>query len=154
MISLVALVNAMATTLANIPELIALLDKGAASVVPYVDENPTSNSSIKAIYKMPAGSLLLFWTGTAPEASGDTMELWTHEVQIHCKASRGQSALVLIDALVDGIPVPGDGLRWRFCPLMDGLLPTSIREISRVTDEEGIDYFVVTTATKETGDDL
>lgn len=147
MVSLIDLTNAMVTTFQNIPELVAILDSG---VTGYVDENPTKNSMSKAIYQMPAGSILVVWNGTALPLEG--MLGWVHMLQIYIRASRGGSALTLINALVDGIPVPGDGLRWRYCPLMDGLLPTQVSDISRLIDEEGIDYYAITTMTQETGD--
>ena len=150
MVSLEELTSAMALTLGAIPPLAALLvDQG---VVPYIDLNPTRNSMSKAIYEMPAGSLLLVWNGTTLDTFASSMEGWMHIIQIFIKAKRGGSAYDIIDALVNGIPVPGDGLIWRYCPLIDGVLPTNVREIVRLIDEEGIDYIVVTTATQETGD--
>lgn len=149
MVSVIELTNAMVATLQKIPELEPLLENG---IVGYIDENPTKNSIQNAIYQMPAGSLLVVWQGTNLQAA-QTMEAWLHVLQIYVRAQRGRSALEIIDALVDGVPVPGDGLRWRFCPLIPGVLPTAIHEIVRIADEEGIDYFVVTTATQETGDE-
>lgn len=152
MIDVIALTNAMVATLQRIGPLTALLDEGAAGIVGYVDENPTRNSARKAVYQMPAGSLLVLWSGTTMEARTESMEAWVHLLQIYVKAQRGRSALEILSALVDGVPVPGDGLRWRYCPLMDGVLPTSVRDIIREPDEEGIDYFVVNSTTQETGD--
>jgi len=151
MISLIEITNAMTAKLQSIPELVALLDAGAASVFPYIDENPKRNSISNEIYRMPAGSILVVWNGTVLEAA-ETMEAWIHVIQIYIRARRGDSALAIIDALMDGIPVPGDGLRWRYCPIMDGVLPTVVRDIARLIDEEGIDYFVVTSVTQEIGD--
>ena len=153
MVSLIEITNAMAAKMQSIPELVALLDNGAGSVISYIDENPNRNSSSNAIYQMPAGSLLVVWNGTVMEA-GETMEAWIHMIQIFVRARRGDSALAVIDALMDGIPIPGDGLRWRYCPIMDGVLPTEVKDISRLIDEEGIDYFVVSTFTQETGDTI
>jgi len=147
MVSLIEITNAMTAKLQSIPELVALLD----SIVGYVDENPERNSISNAIYGMPAGSLLVVWNGTTLEAAS-TMEAWIHVLQIYVRARRGDSPLAVIDALMDGIPVPGDGLRWRYCPIMDGVLPTVVRDVVRLIDEEGIDYYAVTTFTQETGD--
>jgi hypothetical protein len=150
-VSLIAITNAMVDTLKAIPELVALLEGGlATNIVGYIDVNPTRNSMSNAVYQMPAGSLLVVWNGTTLE-SGE-MAAWYHVLQIYVRARRGDSALAIIDALVDGIPIPGDGLRWRYCPIMDGLLPTEVRDVARLIDEEGIDYFAVTTFTQETGD--
>lgn len=150
MVSLIEITMAMVTTLQKIPELIALLEQGHAGIVPYIDENPIRNSISKAVYQMPAGSILVVWSGTTIEASA--MEGWVHVIQIFMRAARGGSALAIIDALMEGIPVPGDGLRWRYCPIMDGVLPTMVKDVVRLIDEEGIDYFVATTATQEIGD--
>lgn len=151
MVSVIELMQAMAVTFTNIPELVALLEN-PAPVTAYIDENPTRNSVSKAIYQMPSGSLLLAWSGTSMDIEAETMLAWTHAIQVYIRASRGGSALAVIDALVDGIPVPGDGLRWRYCPLISGVLPTVVTDMARLIDEEGIDYYVVSTATQETGD--
>ena len=151
MVNLIELTTAMVATFQKIPPLVALLDQGAASIVGYIDENPLKNSTSKAVYQMAAGSLLVVWIGTSIEAS-DAMLAWSHVIQIYIRAQRGASALTIINALIDGVPVPGDGLRWRYCPILDGTLPTEVRDTARLVDEEGIDYFVVTTVTQETSD--
>lgn len=152
MVSLTDLTNAMVETFQAIPEVVALLDQGAASVLAHIDENPTKNSISKAIYQMPAGSLLVVWNGTVIELAVTNMLAWAHVLQVYVRAKRGASALPLINALIDGIPIPGDGQRWRYCPILDGCLPTDVRDIARLIDEEGIDYYVTTTVTQETGD--
>ena len=60
--------------------------------------------------------------------------------------------LDLIDKIINGIPVPGDGLRWRYCPVMPGVLPANITDITRPSDTEGIDYHSIVMEIKETGD--
>lgn len=152
MISPVDLVDALAGTLEKIPELVAALIDGVNSIVPYIDLNPQKNSVGKARYQMPAGSLLLVWNGVTLAPVGQTIEAWKHAVMIYLKSQKGASDLDLIPLLVNGIPVPGDGLRWHYCPVLPGLLPTEITATNRLTDEEGIDYFVVVTSTQETGD--
>jgi hypothetical protein len=142
----------MVTTFQAVPEVVALLDQGAASVVGYIDQNPERNSMSKAIYQMPAGSILVVWSGTTLESNADSMLGWAHMLQIYVRAKRGASALDLINALMDGVPVPGDGMRWRYCPILDGCLPTEVRDVSRLMDTEGIDYYAATTITVETGD--
>jgi hypothetical protein len=149
-IDLIALTDAMVTTFRNIPELVAALDSRPENISGYIDVNPDKNSVAKAIYQMQPGTVLVAWQETLFEAA--EMEAWSHHFQYYVRARRGASALDLITKLVNGVPVPGDGLRWRFCPLMPGLLPTNILEIARVVDEEGIDYFAITSETQETGD--
>jgi hypothetical protein len=152
-VSFTGITSAMVDTFQRIPELVAMLDQGTASIIGYIDENPVKNSMSKAIYQMPAGSLLVVWNGTTLESGADSMLGWAHMLQVFVRAKRGGSALAVMNALVDGIPVPGDGQRWRYCPILDNCLPTEVRDLSRLIDEEGIDYYVVTTITQETGDE-
>ena len=140
----------MATTLQNISALTALAPGG---IITYIDVNPDKNSVVKARYQMPDGSLLLVYNGvTLATAAGISMLAWQHTVAIYLRAQKSYSDLDLLEALVDGVPVPGDGLRWRYCPVMTGVLPTQIPVANRMTDEEGIDYWMVNTTTQETGD--
>ena len=94
---------------------------------------------------------LVVWQETTFNAGN--MEPWSHRIELYVRAMTGASAMTLIDDIVNGIPPdPGDGLRWHYCPIMAGLLPTNITGIARLIDEEGIDYFVIQTETPETGD--
>lgn len=140
----------MVAALRAIPEVVALLGGDEEAIDGYIDRNPDRNSISAAIYGMKPGSVLISWQETLL-AQGD-IEGWIHNVVIFVRAARGESSMELIDAIIDGVPVPGDGLRWRYCPVMDGVLPTNVIEIARPIDEEGIDYFSITTETKETGD--
>jgi hypothetical protein len=143
------LVNAMTTTLTNIPELVA--DLAALDPVKgYIDLNPTSNSVDKAIYQMQPGQVLVIWRSST--LSQGTMSKWDHRIEICLRSLPDHSDLTLIDEIMDGVPVPGDGLIWRTCPILPGLLPTEVTEITRATDTEGVDYGVILTSTLETGD--
>jgi hypothetical protein len=149
MIKLSDLVNAMAQTLTNIPALVADLSS-VDPVLAYIDFNPTSNSVEKAIYQMQPGQLLVVWVETALVV--ETMSKWSHRVEICLRAMRDHSDYDLIDQILNGVPVPGDGLIWRLCPIMPGVLPTDVLGIARRTDSEGVDYAVIQTETAETGD--
>jgi hypothetical protein len=149
LVNFIDLTNAMVSTLRSIPELVTMLGD-AAAVDGYIDRNPDRNSVGSAIYQMKPGSVLVIWLETI--LTQGEMEGWLHRVVIFVRAARGESSMDLIHAITNGVPVPGDGQRWRYCPIMAGVLPTNVVEISRPTDEEGIDYFSITTETKETGD--
>jgi hypothetical protein len=149
MVSLIDLVNAMAETLGNIPEVLAALAP-ADPIQAYIDMNPTSNAVDKAIYQMQPGQLLVVWIETRLERA--EMSKWVHTVEICLRSMRDNSDLDLINLIMAGVPVPGDGMVWRNCPVMPGLLPTEISAISRRTDTEGVDYGVILTDTAETGD--
>lgn len=149
MVSRRDLVNAMATTLANIPELLAIL----APVDPiraYIDSNPISNSVDKATYQMQPGQVMVVWIETRLQS--EMMSKWSHIVEICYRSLPDQSDLDLGDTIMAGVPNPGDGMVWRNCPVMAGVLPTNVTEITRRTDTEGVDYQVILTQTAETGD--
>ena len=150
MVDLIALTNATVDAFQRIQPLVDALGGDPAAIKGYIDSNPDKNSWSAALYQMAPGTILVIWQETTFEAAEITA--WMHRFQYFVRARRGESALALIQLLVNGIPVPGDGLIWRFCPLMDGVLPTEVTEISRLTDSEGIDYFAVTAAINETGD--
>lgn len=143
------LVNAMAAALGNVPELVAVLAPTDA-IVPYVDLNPTMNSVDKWTYQMQPGQLLVIWRET--RLTKGEMSKWSHSVEILCRSLPDQSDMELEDLIVSGVPVPGDGMVWRNCPLIDGVYPTEVLNIERRTDTEGVDYGVILTETAETGD--
>jgi hypothetical protein len=151
-IDLIQLTNALVTTFRNIPDLVTALDGKPENVSGYIDLNPDRNSVSKAIYQMLPGSVLVVWQETLFDSS--SMEGWNHRFQYFVRAARGGSSLDLMRRLVNGVPIPGDGLCWRFCPVMAGVLPTEIPNIARMMDGEGIDYFVITAETREVGDQL
>ena len=144
------LTNAIANTLATIPELVAALNGDPANIVAYLDRNPDNNSVSAAVYKQKPGSILVIWQESLL-TQGD-IEGWQHQFVIFIRAARGESALDLGDLIINGVPVPGDGLRWRYCPVMPGVLPTDIPTITRPSDTEGIDYHSIVCEIKETGD--
>jgi hypothetical protein len=150
LVDLIELTDAMVNALRAVPEVVALLGGDPEAIAGYIDRNPDRNAIGAAIYQMKPGSVLVAWQETF--LSEGEMEGWSHRYVIFVRASRGESSLDLLVAIVNGVPIPGDGQRWRYCPLMPGVLPTNVTEISRPTDEEGIDYFSILTETKETGD--
>ena len=150
MVSYIDLTNAIVSTLALIPELVAALGGDPANIVGYIDRNPDFNSTALAIYKQKPGSVMVIWQETL--LTQGEMEAWVHQFVIFVRAARGNSPLDLIDLIINGIPVPGDGLRWRYCPVMPGVLPTNVTDITRPADTEGIDYHSIVCEIKETGD--
>lgn len=150
MVNFIDLTNAIVDTLALIPELVAALGGDAANIVAYIDRNPEPNSVSLAIYRQKPGSILVVWQETL--LTQGEMEAWQHQFVIFVRAARGASPLDLIHLIVNGVPVPGDGLRWLYCPVMPGVLPTNITDITRPADTEGIDYHSIVCEIKETGD--
>jgi hypothetical protein len=150
LVNLIELTNAIVDKLVLIPDLVAALAGDTANIIPYIDENPNLNSVSLALYKQKPGSVMVIWQETLL-TQGD-MEAWMHQFVIFVRAVRGASPLDLIDKIINGIPVPGDGLRWRYCPVMPGVLPANITDITRPSDTEGIDYHSIVMEIKETGD--
>jgi hypothetical protein len=148
-IGLSHLVNALASTLGGVPEIVQILAP-VNPVVAYIDLNPTANSVDKAIYQMQPGQVLIVYRGS--DLTESEMSKWSHDMDICIRSLPGASDLDLIDAIMAGVPNPGDGMVWRNCPLLDGLLPTQVMRISRNTDTEGVDYMLIETTTLETGD--
>lgn len=149
MIKFADITNAMAQTMLRIPGLVAELAP-ANPVVAYIDMNPGRNSVEKALYEMQPGQLLVVWVETALII--EEMSKWSHRMDICCRALPGHSDFDLVDLIMQGVPVPGDGQIWRQCPIMSGVLPTDVSGITRRTDSEGVDYAVILTETAETGD--
>lgn len=150
MVNFIDLTNAIVSTLAAVPELVAALNNDPANVVAYIDRNPDFNSTALAIYRQKPGSILVIWQETM--LTQGEMEGWVHQFVIFVRAARGESPLTLIDLIINGVPVPGDGLRWLYCPVMPGVLPTQVTDITRPADTEGIDYHSIVCEIKETGD--
>jgi hypothetical protein len=151
MVDLVELVNAFVAKLQAIPELVALLEDNAANIRGYLDEGAINNNQTAAVYQMKPGTVLVMWQETLI-AEGTTMSPWSHHVTFMVRAPRGVSNLSVLTAIVNGVPVPGDGQVWRRCEVMAGLMPTNIIDITREPDSEGVDYYSVMTETPETGD--
>jgi hypothetical protein len=156
-VDLETLTLAFVDALRAIPELVAALASDPLKppdpmrIYGYIDNNPDFNSISNAVYEQEPGSVLCGWQET--NLTQDEIPAFSHVFQFFVRAPRrGTSALRLLTLLTNGVPNPGDGLRWRYCPVMSGVLPTEITNLARLVDSEGIDYFAVTTATKETGD--
>jgi hypothetical protein len=152
MIDLAQLTIALADTLQQIPELVSQMANGDPNnIVAYVDENPKKNSLTRAIYEMAPGSVLVAYHETMMNQAQE-MEAWRHRVYMYCRAAPGQKPTDIVKYLVDGVPFPGDGMRWRRCSILDGVLPADITEVARLIDSEQVDYFAVLAEFKETGD--
>ena len=150
MVNLTELTNAIVDKLVLIPDLVAALGGDTANIIGYIDRNPDFNSVSLHLYKQKPGTVMVIWQETL--LTQGEMEAWMHQFVIFVRALRGASPLDLIDKIINGIPVPGDGLRWRYCPVMPGVLPTNITDITRPSDTEGIDYHSIVCEIKETGD--
>jgi hypothetical protein len=150
MVNLVQLLEDLAGVLQSCPEVVAQLD-GAQAIVPYLDlTTSTQNSVTRALYMMPNGAVMLAWQSTG--LTQTDMTAWAHQIDVYVRALRLRSPLPLINGIIDGVP-EGTDLRWRYSCINEWVLPVEIEEIARLTDEEGMDYFVIRTIFREKGDD-
>ena len=153
MVDLIALTNALTTTLQAIPELVAELPGSDPNrIVAYIDVNPAKNSTSNTIYEMPSGLIYVIHEGFRRNEKENDASMWTHKLMVHCRADTGKRVQDMVRYVVDGVPVPGDGQRWRACGIMDGVSPADIQLGSRQPDREGIDFFTVEIDISETGD--
>ena len=149
MIDLKALTQATVDTFRAIPPVLDIVTD-PAMIKAFVYEGAAQNKSQRAVYQSPPGSILVFWFETVANQNDDGW--WLHRFQYVLRGVPNGSPLDLLTALINGVPVPGDGLCWRLCNFMPGLNPATILEIARQPDEEGIDYIAVTVEILETGD--
>jgi len=149
MIKLAELTDALVDTLQRIAPLVAVLAP-EEPIKGYTDVFPTVSAVEKALDQIQPGQVVVMWVETTVET--DTMSRWAHRVELCVKPLRDQRLFDVIDLIVQGVPVPGDGMCWRMCPVMAGVLPTNVINIVRRTDAEGVDYGVILTETLETGD--
>jgi hypothetical protein len=155
MVDLIELANAQVDTFRSIPELVEVLtDADPARIYAYIDTNPDQNKIRDEIYqKLGGGEIMIAWVQTVlNETRG--MSPWIHRFQYYFRADRDRSPFEIVDLLINGVPQPGNGLRWRFCGVMAGVDPVRILEVNRQVDAEHVDYFEVTAEFRETGDPL
>jgi hypothetical protein len=143
------LTAAFVAKLQALDQLVLLLGS-VDDVVGYFDSGADRNNMDAAIYEMKPGTVMVMWEETV--LTEGEMEAWVHRVNFHVRAPRGQSSQSVIATIVNGIPVPGDGLRWRYCPVLSGVLPTEVKRIYPQKDSEGVDYYTIACETRETGD--
>lgn len=149
MIDLKTLTGATVDTFRAIPELVAILSD-PERIEGYFYEGASQNKLQHTVDHTAPGSLLVAWVETVANESNNGW--WLHRFHYILRGVTGGSPLDLLTALLNGVPNPGDGQRWRLCGFMDGLDPARILEISRQPDQEGIDYIQVTAEILETGD--
>ena len=153
MVDLVAFTNAMVSTLRAIPELVAALDPAdPASIYGYVDQQPTFNSVAAAKYGQKPGSVMAVWNEAPLVTSQGGIIIRQHAASLYLRAQRLQSPYTLAHLITNGVPNPGDGQLWHYCPIMAGVERTILETVKRETDPEQVDLFVIETLTPEIGD--
>lgn len=153
MIHIGQFVDGMIDVLRKIPQLIADLDPPVEeSVIGYYDEQPDQNSVASAIYDQPPGTVMVVYREFMLETAEGGITQNAHYADIYVRPARGQSPWDLVYDITNGVPEPGDGLRWHYCPWHPQLQATEISSGGRETDPENIDLWLVKTKTFEVGD--
>lgn len=155
MINAAAITNALVALLRDIPELVAELNNDATRIFPYHDQYPKKVSLALAIYQMPAPSIMVAWQGTLPGSVGG-FEVWKHQFSLFLRAGETPdnpptAYYKLFRLITRGVPASSGQ------PMMNTTVHTSchpmdVPSISRQTDPEGLDYFEVSLAFTEIGD--
>ena len=152
MVNLEDLTNALVDALRRIPQLVADLEPPQPdSIMPYIDYNPDRQNLEAAKYSKFRPVMVVVAAIETVQTQGE-MGRWLHRVEFYLRPQKGQTTYRIIDDIMKGVPNPGDGQRWYRCPVMDGVDPTSVMALTRVTDPEQIDFWVIQTETQETGD--
>lgn len=149
MIDLTELTLAMVDTFRRIPEVLDIV-VDPKRITPYLYLGPTQNMWPVAVTQTPGPSILVGWQETVANDSPNGW--WKHRFEYILRGVTSGSPLDLLTALLNGIPVPGDGQRWRLCEFLPGTDPAKIVQVVRQPDQESLDYIVVIVEILETGD--
>ena len=143
--------NALVDTFQQIPEIGPFLLNGDMTrIVPYIDLNPTKQSLETAGYAMPDGSILVGYRESEFD-TGEEMSMWMHRFEVYLRSSIGTSVQDMATALINGVP-SGQNLRWRLLQLFPELYSTNVTAVTRQSDSQNINFFLLAVELKETGD--
>lgn len=149
MTDLLQLLNDVATMMRSCPAILAELDDAPDAILAYADvATSPDNSLTRAVYSQPNGTILIAWQATA---LANDMAGFSHQMDFYVRALRRRSSLSLIKAIMDGVP-EGETLRWRYMCVNNAVDPMQVEEIARLTDEEGVDFYVIRAVFREKGD--
>ena len=149
------LVEALVAKLRAIPELVAEMEGDAARIYAYHDAYPRKVSLLSAVYEAPHPSILVAWQRTSPGLLGRN-EVWKHDFILYLRAREApegpdSSYYRLFTLIVNGVP-EGDSLRLLNAEVHPACYPMDVPTCGRVTDEQGVDHFVVNLSLREIGD--
>ncbi|MBN1567931.1 MAG: hypothetical protein JXA73_08780 [Acidobacteria bacterium] len=151
------IVDNLVDLLRDIPDLVQLMDGDPDRIYAYHDCYPEKTSLEEAKERMKSPGIMVAWTGTYPGSFGG--EAWKHQISITLRAQVESSYepvssyYAIFRQIVKGMPSSLNGVPLIIatvhpsCNLMD--TPT----IERQADAAGVDYFEITTAFTEIGDD-
>jgi len=155
MLSAGDILEALIAKLRAIPDLLVEMDGDAARIYPYHDAYPTHVSLRSAVYEAPHPSIVVAWQRTSPGQFGRN-EVWKHDFILYLRAREAPEGpdsgyYRLFMLMVNGVP-DGESLRLLNAEIHPSCYPMDVPTCGRVTDEQGVDHFVVNLSLREIGD--
>jgi len=155
MISPGLLVDAIVAKLQAILDLVAEMDGNRARIYAYHDAYPSKVSLLSAAYEAPHPSIIVAWKGSGPGTFGGR-EAWKHDFVLYLRARAAAEGpdngyYRLFTLIVNGVPW-GESLRLLNADIHPSCYPMDVPACGRVTDEQGVDHFVVNLSLREIGD--
>jgi hypothetical protein len=148
------IVAAFVGKLQQIPQLVALQGT-SGTITGYHPTFATATNFRKALHASNPGDILVRWLGTGPGSFGEN-RVWKHQIGVYVRPydttadDSPSSHYEAMRLIVDGNP-PGEEklLNQQILPDLD---PMDIPTAQTVTDSEGLEYFLITFAIPEIGD--
>ncbi|MGQ9686626.1 MAG: hypothetical protein ACUVT2_10030 [Thiobacillaceae bacterium] len=155
MVNPAELVEALVARLRAIPELVAEMDGDAERIYAYHDHYPKRISLSSAVYEAPHPSILVAWQRTSPGFFG-RHEVWKHDFALYLRARETSEVpptayYRLWELIVNGVP-EGDSVRLLNATIHPACYPMDVPTCARLTDEQGVEHFVVNLSLRELGD--
>jgi len=149
------IVEALIAKLRAIPELVAEMGGDATRISAYHDHYPKRASLLSAVYEAPHPSILVAWQRTSPGLLGRN-EVWKHDFVLYLRAGETPESpptayYRLFWLIVNGVPA-GESVRLLNAQIHASCYPMEAPTCARITDEQGVDHFVVNLSLKEIGD--
>lgn len=155
MINVNDLLDAIVTMLRSNEDLVTALGGTAEDtrIEGYYDTIQEAANSRAAMLNAKTPTLLIMWQQTGPHRT-DRRELWRHDYIGILKANQNSAAV--FDALVNGIPSLGCGMRMLYTEVVDDCysmeVPMMARRQVMLNETQFVDYFEISLSYVEKGD--
>jgi hypothetical protein len=141
--------DALVAAWQTVPQLVALLANDFGRIVAYSAEGPSSEATMLGVL---TDSPKVFVRYDGFERGGE-MDPWTHSLTVAFRSNPAYCTHEQLQlALINGI-VPASGLPMKNHQLLDSIYAADFNSSRREADENGLDYFRMSVAVKESGDE-